>query len=363
MVQQDPTKARLVLFAASLLSTVLGSVHAFSVFLEPLELAFSASRSAVSFTYSLALVTLTCAVLLGPRIFARWSAARLVLVTGTVAAVGTFLAGIANSLPLVWLGYSVIFGAANGIGYGFGLQISAQVNPGREGLAMGIVTAAYALGAIVSPVLFAIAVEVSGFALAMFAMSVVLICTGLISATLMHHARARFISSNATADSKPTATKDQQLLWVGYFGAVLAGLMVLGHAAGLLAVLRPDLPGWVISSTNLVGSLVGGRLADKMPLGVLLSGLATVTSLSLVGLVLIGPIGGVILGLGLVGFAYGGTIAAYPAVIAKLFGLQDSARVYGPMGAFSRPGGRPDCWTPGLPVCCLMSVEPIRWHC
>ncbi|WP_371226005.1 MFS transporter [Roseovarius sp. 2305UL8-3] len=333
MARHDQSKARLVLAAASLLCAVLGSVHAFSVFLEPLELAFSASRSAVSFTYSLALVTLTCTVLLGPRIFARWSAARLVLVTSALAAFGTFLAGIAGSLPVIWLGYSLIFGAANGIGYGFGLQISAQVNPGREGLAMGIVTAAYALGAIVSPILFAIAVDVSGFALAMLAMSVVLIATGSISATLMHRAKAWYKSSRPAADSKPTAIRDQQLLWIGYFGAVLAGLMVLGHAAGILAVLKPGLPGWtaavVISCTNLVGSLAGGRLADKIPLGVLLSGLAILTALSLVGLALIGPVGGVIVGLSLVGFAYGGTIAAYPAVIAKLFGTQDSARVYG----------------------------------
>ena len=29
------------------------------------------------------------------------------------------------------------------------------------------------------------------------------------------------------------------------------------------------------------------------------------------------------------GFAYGGTIAAYPAVIAKLFGMAESPRIYG----------------------------------
>ena len=64
-----------IVAAASLLSAVLGSVHAFSVFIDPLEAQFSAARSAVSLTYSGALVSLTLAVLLGPRVYARWPAA------------------------------------------------------------------------------------------------------------------------------------------------------------------------------------------------------------------------------------------------------------------------------------------------
>ena len=124
-----------------------------------MEAAFGASRAAVSFTYSLALATLTLAVPFGHRFYAAWRPATFVSSLVLLAAGGAFIASLAPSLFVVWLGYGVLFGAANGLGYGFGLQLAAQANPGREGLAMGIVTAAYALGAAVSPPLFALAVD------------------------------------------------------------------------------------------------------------------------------------------------------------------------------------------------------------
>lgn len=335
MSEPSTHKGLIVLAAASLVAAVLGSIHAFSVFIAPLEATFGAPRSAVSLTYSLALVALTCAVLLGPRIFARWSAARVMLLACGMAALGAALAAMAGSLPMIWLGYSLVFGAANGLGYGFGLQIAAQVNPGREGLAMGVVTAAYAFGSVFSPALFDQAVSMGGFDLAMWALGAVLIVVGLLSAGLMRMARARFLDFAVTAGSAPAPapTQSQVLLWLGYFGGVLAGLMVIGHAAGIAASLRPGMAAWVapavIAGCNLLGSLVAGRLADRVSLGVLLGSLAALTALALLGVAGFGRSGGLLIGFGIIGFAYGGTIAAYPAAIAKLFGMQASARVYG----------------------------------
>ena len=166
------------MLAASVLAAVLGSVHAFSVFLDPLEQAFAASRGAVSLTYSLALGFLTLAVLFGHRIYARWAASVFVLGVCSLAATGALIAGFAPSLSLVWLGYSLLFGAANGLGYGFGLQLAAQANPGRAGFAMGVVTAAYALGAGVAPPLFVVALTLGGFTAAMIGLAAVLIFAG-----------------------------------------------------------------------------------------------------------------------------------------------------------------------------------------
>ena len=60
-----------VIAAAGLLCFVLGSVHAFSVFLTPLETMFSVSRANVSLIYSLSLISLTISVLLGPKFYSR----------------------------------------------------------------------------------------------------------------------------------------------------------------------------------------------------------------------------------------------------------------------------------------------------
>ena len=333
MIYPKVSQSSLVLLAAAIVSAVLGSIHAFSILLVPLETLFLTTRSAVSLTYSLALVSLSIAVLLGHRIYGRSSPAAIVMAACTLAATGTFIAGIGDSLSAVWLGYGVIFGAANGLGYGFGLQLAAQANPGREGLAMGIVTAAYAFGAVISPTLFSAILETLSFRAVMVTLTAVLLASGIFSGAILKCVGAQFLQDKHRSVTTSASLRSQQLLWLGYFGGVLAGLMVIGHAAGVAAALQPGISPWlapmVIAAFNLLGSLIGGRLVDKVRPEGLLAVLAVITTCALISLVVFGRLGGLLISLSVIGFAYGGTIAAYPAAIAKLFGIKDSARIYG----------------------------------
>lgn len=333
MIYPKVSQSSLVLLAAAMVSAVLGSIHAFSILLVPLETLFLTTRSAVSLTYSLALVSLSIAVLLGHRIYGQSSPAAIVMAACTLAAIGTFIAGMGGSLSAVWLGYGVIFGAANGLGYGFGLQLAAQANPGREGLAMGIVTAAYAFGAVVSPTLFSAILETLSFRAVMVTLTAVLLASGILSGAILKCVGAQFRTHKHRSVTTSASLRSQQLLWLGYFGGVLAGLMVIGHAAGVAAALQPGISPWlapmVIAAFNLLGSLIGGRLVDKVRPEGLLAVLAVITTCALISLVVFGRLGGLLISLSVIGFAYGGTIAAYPAAIAKLFGVKDSARIYG----------------------------------
>ena len=141
----------LVLTGLALVCAVLGSVHAFSVFLGPLEQTFSIGRSTVSLVYSFSLVFLTFAVLIGPRLYVIMAPVHLLCVVGILGAIGALIAGFAKGMSGVWIGYSLCFGLANGLGYGFSLQYAARSARSRPGAAMGLVTAAYAFGAAVSP--------------------------------------------------------------------------------------------------------------------------------------------------------------------------------------------------------------------
>ncbi|MEL6434452.1 MAG: MFS transporter [Pseudomonadota bacterium] len=335
----------LVLTAASIMSTLLGSVHAFSVFLEPLEAQFGASRSAVSFTYSGALVCLTAAVLLGHRFYGCVSAASFILFSAFLAASGVVLAGMAPNLTVIWLGYSVIFGTANGLGYGFGLQIAAQANPGNEGVAMGIVTAAYALGAVLSPALFAYLL-IDGFEAAMIGLAAVLLGAGILSSLAMRRAHAQFHVIEAHAGDGFLALQKLGFLWLAYFGGVMAGLMVIGHAAAIAG--GGWLPPAIVATCNLVGSLFGGRLSDRLSDVQLLTGLPALTAFSLLGLMIASEPALAMACLGVAGFAYGGTIAAYPAYVAKRFGMEHSPQVYGKVFTAWGTAGLAGPWLAGL---------------
>jgi OFA family oxalate/formate antiporter-like MFS transporter len=301
-------KSKLVLVSASLLAATLGSVHAFSVFLIPLESSFETTRSMVSLTYSLALVALTVAVLLGHHVFSRFSPSVFVLSVCVIAAVGALIAAFAPSLASVWFGYSLLFGGANGLGYGFGLQIAAQANPGREGTAMGIVTAAYAFGAAVSPGLFTYALTLGGFRTAMLGLFGVLCLVALICSVLFKVSQVVFRPAQDPASRSSGASRDIFLLWVGYGTGVAGGLMAIGHAAGIATALKYDGAVWmapaVIAVSNLAGSLVAGRLMDRSSEVSLLAGLPLLSASAVAALAVFGGPNLVMISMAVVGFAY-----------------------------------------------------------
>ncbi len=327
------SKGPLTTLAVSLILTALGSIHAFSVFVVPLEEKFGVGRSDVSLTFSLSLVSLTLAVLIGHRIYGKLPAPWLIVGASGMAAVGLCLAALANSLPVLWIGYSLGFGAANGLVYGFGMQISAQANPGREGLTMGVVTACYALGAVLAPAPFEALIAMGGPSAAFFGLAGAVAVIGLVSSLIQGKSGAEYVGQSQGASTNVVTTRWLALVWLGFFGAVMAGLMVVGHASSIAAELRPGAAPWVapalLAACNLVGSLMGGRAADMVHARVALT---CVPLMSCVVLLILAGFGGpvsVLVCIGGLGFAYGATISAYPPVIAKTVGPEASALVYG----------------------------------
>jgi predicted MFS family arabinose efflux permease len=328
-MRSSNTQGRTVLFAASMVSMVLGSIHAFSVFLVPLEAEFGTSRATVSLIYSFGLVFLTIAVLFGPAVYSRLQPATIYVWVSVLGSIGAGLAGIAGGLELVWIGYSLFFGVANGLGYGFGLQFAARANPDHTGLAMGVVTAAYALGAVLAPYGFEVALAFGGFFLAMFALGSIVFFVGISAAILIARSGARYNDNQTDTGISSLPWLRIAAIWLAYGGGVAAGLMAIGHAAGIAAT--AGFSGWKAAATiagcNLVGSLLSGWLSDKISHRRILLILPLLSAAALLTLSFL-P-GETIALLGVVGFAYGGTIATYPAAIARLFPGEDGPYAYG----------------------------------
>ena len=211
--------------AASAVCLVFGTVHAFSVFLAPLEQTFGASRSAVSLTYSIALVALTFAVLFGPRLYTVMTTRSIILLATTLGAAGTVISAFAPALWLIWIGYGLVFGAANGLGYGFCLQLSAAAAPGREGLAMGTVTASYALGATLAPAGFLHAMESGGFQTAMITLAAILVTFGGAAASMLALPTRLNVSTDSAPHQVVVSKSRINLMRVTYGAAVASGLI------------------------------------------------------------------------------------------------------------------------------------------
>ena len=328
----------LTISACCALSAVLGTIHAFSVFIPQWEGLPGADRASVSLIYSAALVCLTIAVLFGYRLYQRFSPFAILLIAGVMAAIGLLLSAYAASLISLYITYGLIFGGANGVGYGYALQLSGQAAPNHRGLAMGLVTAFYAVGATVAPLLFTFLIERGGNALALQVMSAIVLLISLLAAGLIFWAKASYQSEPVTANRTLSSSlrRSRFLMWLGYGGAVAAGLMVIGHAYGIATWMSLDTRAATWATTlvvfgNMLGGFSAGYFADRISSRSLLCWLPLFTAVGLVLLLL--PIENqyllVYIGLGLVGYCYGALIAVYPVAVADVFGAIAAPRIYG----------------------------------
>ena len=324
------------LAAAALLTGSLGSIHAFSVFIAPLETVYGASRESVSLVYSAALVSLTVAVLGSHAVFRLANPAALVLLIGLFAAGGLVLPLWLDGLLSVQIGYGVVFGFSNGLGYALALQIAARAIPAKAATSIGAVTAVYALGAMVFAQLFQGAIAKGGFQSALTLIAIIMLLVGLVGAAAARLSRIT-LAQDGRAVAPATAAgagKLTVLLWLGYGSGCLAGLMAIGHAAGIVqavgghgTVLTMGVT--LIAVGNAVGGFGAGYLADRLSVRGLLAACSLVSAAALMALAFTADPLLALLWLSAIGVCYGAIIALYPAVTVTYFGVQRMAKIYG----------------------------------
>jgi OFA family oxalate/formate antiporter-like MFS transporter len=334
-VKESVNKSWLILFASMLVTFVLGSVHAFSVFIVPLENLLQLPRSEISLIYSFTLVSITVSVLFGYRIYSLVAAWLLVFLTCMLAATGLLVAAYAKDWWSLFIGYSLMFGISNGIGYGFTLQLAGRELPDIKGFSMGAVTAAYAVGSIVFAKIFASQITTTSIGAALTVLAIALTACAIVAGLLMWFSKANYGSDDDVEASvnAPLPVRVVVLFWLAYMLSVFAGLMAIGHAAGIAVSKGASLQLSVWSAMMIgVGSAGGGFLAgwgvDRWPITRFLIGLPLLSTVSLLSLSLIESPALVAALLSLVGFSYGAIIAVYPVAISNYFGDQ-GAKVYG----------------------------------
>lgn len=328
------TRPLVTLAACIIITGLLGSLHAFSVFIVPLETTYAADRSEVSLVYSLALLSLTVLVLFGHRIYSLLEPAKLAALACLAAASGLALTAGFDSLIGAYLGYGLLFGGANGVGYGFTLQLGGQALPNVRGFAMGAVTAAYAVGATIFAKLFSFLLLEQTPAQTMLFMAGLLVVASVVVFLLLTLSKARYVGSENKSDNAPVFDRTILHLWVAYGFGVAAGLMAIGHATGIVSDKGGSaeltvLGVMLIGVGNAIGGTLAGYLADRINARRLLLALPLLSALALSLLLIASEPRLALALLTVIGFGYGAIIVVYPAAVATLFGANEAARVYG----------------------------------
>ena len=309
-------------------------MHAFSVLLAPLEARLGSGRGPVSLIYAVGLLTLT----LGVRVFGdspirRRRAPALPALVGVTAAGGLVLAAATTVYPIAFVGFALIFGFANGVGYAAALEISAAAAPRRSGMAMAMVTAAYAAGATIASLAMNAVVDQSGVVVALVGLAIALAVTGFaVSAVL----RGDTIESAAsTQDSgTPLSKSVSRTIWLAYGLSVIAGLMALGHAAELVRLTGASDASRQVGVTSLTVANAGGGAVIAILLGRfnqwrLLVLLPLASCGALISLAAGSGVATTIISLTIVGATYGAIIAVYPFAVFELAGPLAYPAAYG----------------------------------
>ncbi|HUH37625.1 MAG TPA: MFS transporter [Spongiibacteraceae bacterium] len=323
--------------------------YGFSLFVEPIEQAFSASRTEVMYSMTFATVVgLLTSPLVGSwvdRYSPRW------LLTAGAALLGGGLWLIAHSQNIYQ--FALIFGVSTGLanlllGPLTGSTTISRWFSANRGRALGISAAGTSVGGMLVPWLIAYWLNAGDWRSTMQNLSycVLLIVLPMVALLVRAHPQTTAASAGASG-VPPVAGQDLSFRDIvrhrGYWAIGLTmGLLFCVYSA-LLAHLSPYATGlgankveaarliMVVSACGLFGKLVFGFAADRINLR---TGLWIAIGLVMVGLLILAMEPSytlIVAGSAVLGLAAGGMLPIWGALLAVVFGLVSYGRVMGLM--------------------------------
>ena len=181
----------LALTACLLITFSMGTVHAFSTLIQNIEIQTNVGRMASSLVYSVALVNVTLSVFFGHILYRKFSPNSLIFLIAILPIIGLLFSSSQSWIGWM-IGYGFLFGLSSGLGYGLSLFIVSSITDREKlGYALGLVTAAYAFGAVafsmIYPFLFSHFGFEDGYFFGLLSLSLIV----LISLTLFKVSNAR----------------------------------------------------------------------------------------------------------------------------------------------------------------------------
>jgi OFA family oxalate/formate antiporter-like MFS transporter len=325
-----------VVTAGALICLSAGSVYAWSLFYQPIENALGIGRTWLSGAFALASVMFAASMVVAPLAMRGRPAPALALASGLLCGAGLAAPGLVRELWCIVLGYGVLFGCGCGIAYSVALQANLLALPRRRGLAAGLTAGSGALGSVLGAVVFRQMIEALGPWATLVWGGAAFVAFGALAALLMRGV-VMPAPGKSTAANRAESAAERRLeltLWTGFFFGACAGLMALGHSAGIAiayggAMAPVALATALITGCNGAGRLGAGALADLVPVRRILLVAPLAAAAALAALALVPDLTLALVVLAIVGLAYGAMAATYPAAVAIYFGIARTGVVYG----------------------------------
>lgn len=144
------TQNRWIVAAAGVITQmVLGSVYGWSVLKTPLMEARGWSSAQVGLAFTLLMLSIGVVVATCGRYVDRAGARKVATLAAILFGSATMLAGVSSSLDslwVLWVGYGVIGGVGNGLGYLTPIAVLVRWFPDKRGFITGLAVMGYGLG-------------------------------------------------------------------------------------------------------------------------------------------------------------------------------------------------------------------------
>lgn len=351
-----PEKGRWVLVAIGLvINLCLGTVYAWSVFVDPLTDYFSTNlghpvtANEVLLPYSVILAVFAVTMALTGR-FVETHGPRKITIAGCIlTGLGWLLASTVSSITMLSIMYGVIGGIGIGIAYGATVAVAARWFPDQRGLAVGLTVFGVGFSAFITANLAGYFIAAYGVmsTFRIFGIGIILITVPLALPLVFPPERWKPAGWNppvpgegehVTCECNRRAMVKAPAfygLWICYFIGCIAGLMAVSISKPVGTELLGIETGL---ATALVGFFAifngGGRLAFGVLTDRLNPGKTAMLSFVLIALASAAMWQIPIVGVYIIAFAVlwgclGGWLAIAPTATATYFGTGDYPRCYG----------------------------------
>ena len=334
-----------VVAAGTGINLALGILYAWSIFKSAIEKDFGWDPARLNDPYAVCCLVFSFVMILGGRCQDRFGPKWTAVLGGVLVAAGLGISSQSSDY-LVWvLGFGVLAGIGIGFGYSAATPPALKWFPASmTGKVAGVVVAGFGLAPLYIAPLTDLLLKMGGvgFATLFYSLFFLISVCGLAMLLKNPEEKALGVGENSPAlqvSVQPLGLfvrKDFYLLWMIYFIASGAGLMVISSINGMAKKSMGEmafLAVVVLALGNASGRVVAGFVSDKIGRKATLLGVTILQAICMLFAVpvtetLSFPILLVLLATA-IGFHYGANLCLFPAFAKDLYGLKNFGVNYG----------------------------------
>lgn len=326
-----------ILGASIVLMMVMGTVYSYGVFRVPIEAIFTIGSTESGLPYMTALGFYAFFMFLTGKKLHLHKPGALILIGGSMVALGWILSSYTGNILLLTLFYGVLGGSGVGIAYGVPISMMPKLFPDRKGLATGIVLTGFGLSPLVMAPIAELLIETVGVmqALRLFGIGFAVILP-LISIPFFKQEGDSPKRAIDPAFEKRNS-KHFMGLYITFTIGTMIGLLIIGLTSKIgieyVGISQRRVAEYVglFAIFNGVGRPLFGWLVDHFRVKTVITGVYAIVVLAatVMGTMGSGNEGVYLFSLMLFWLSLGGWLAIAPTATLKLFGPQAYASNFG----------------------------------